>query len=229
MKQQGDTLILNQKENKSISINLSKFLLLNSSLIFGFILVLVGFGLSITYKKGMLLQILNTKHTIFLDYFFKYITYLGDAIVYIPLAVIFYFIDKKKIRLLIYLLVIQTFFSLIFKELFFSSFLRPKGFFSKAIFNQLHTVEGVTIHCCNSFPSGHTITAFALAFFFVFTHKLDLKIQWILVFLAALAGISRVYLLQHFFMDITFGAFLGILSAFLVSKFHSKIKIPKLK
>ncbi len=65
------------------------------------------------------------------------------------------------------------------------------------------------MHGMNSFPSGHTITAFAI--FIILA--LIVKKNYLKVFfttIAILAGFSRVYLSQHFLEDIFSGALIGI-------------------
>lgn len=53
-----------------------------------------------------------------------------------------------------------------------------------------------------------------------------MKVHSLLMGIAVLVGFSRVYLMQHFFMDVWAGALLGILSSLvsysLVLKFFSK-------
>ena len=70
----------------------------------------------------------------------------------------------------------------------------------------------------HSFPSGHTVTAFAAAF--AYSAFLP-KTRPFLLFMAIAVGISRMYLGVHFPVDVLFGALIGsvtgILSARLVS------------
>ena len=88
---------------------------------------------------------------------------------------------------------------------------RPVAFFDESI--HLNFVDGVDVHSSNTFPSGHTATAFALfALLYIALNNRSIIISTSLFILAFLVGLSRVYLLQHFIVDAYFGAILGVLS-----------------
>jgi membrane-associated PAP2 superfamily phosphatase len=77
--------------------------------------------------------------------------------------------------------------------------------------SEMHTVQGVTMHSWNSFPSGHTATAFTL---FLLTVYLFPK-KWVLaigLFYALICAYSRVYLGQHFPMDLGGGMLVAVCS-----------------
>jgi membrane-associated phospholipid phosphatase len=58
-----------------------------------------------------------------------------------------------------------------------------------------------------SFPSGHTATAFAAA---AVVGAIYPRLRWPLFALAALVGLSRIYLGVHFTLDVVVGAILGL-------------------
>lgn len=89
---------------------------------------------------------------------------------------------------------------------------RPAAFFDESILNFIG--EG-KLYYAHSFPSGHTTTAFALFFVFALFSK-EKKWQIVFFFLALSTALSRMYLLQHFFVDVYFGSILGVVVAILV-------------
>jgi membrane-associated phospholipid phosphatase len=82
----------------------------------------------------------------------------------------------------------------------------------------VHLLNGWT----TSFPSGHTTSAFAfyslLAFFIP-----NKWIKMLCLVCAALVGISRMYLVQHFLKDVTTGMLTGFLIALVVYWMHEML------
>jgi membrane-associated phospholipid phosphatase len=60
-----------------------------------------------------------------------------------------------------------------------------------------------------SFPSGHTLTAFAAGLLITYLVK---NKNWgiVLVFYGVMVGFSRMYLSEHFFEDVVGGSVLGV-------------------
>ncbi len=67
----------------------------------------------------------------------------------------------------------------------------------------------------NSFPSGHTFTAFSTAALF---GRLYPRLSLALFSLATLTGLSRIYVGAHFPLDVLGGAAIGLFSTFLVMR-----------
>ncbi|AOW20947.1 phosphatase PAP2 family protein [Urechidicola croceus] len=206
-------------KNKSINFNIVSYFINSNTVVISTLLILsIGLYYSSIIPKGDLLIYLNSLNSTFLDFLFKYTTYFGDAILYFPIVILFWFKNKNAILPLILLLVLQTAFVWFLKKIVFTNSLRPRAYLEEInLFEFMHKIEGIRINCYSSFPSGHTLTAFALAFFFIFVYKVDKWLQFIFALCAILAGISRVYLLQHYFIDVVIGGFLGIITAFLIS------------
>jgi membrane-associated phospholipid phosphatase len=76
----------------------------------------------------------------------------------------------------------------------------------------------VEIHTHNSFPSGHTAAAWFMFFWFALLGKSRIWGLFV-AFLAVGVAYSRVYLMQHFPVDIAVGACIGFASSALVYYF----------
>jgi membrane-associated phospholipid phosphatase len=86
-------------------------------------------------------------------------------------------------------------------------------------------VAGVEIHSLNSFPSGHTATSFTL--FLLTSYLFPNKYVFVIFLLYALAcSYSRVYLAQHFPLDLAGGILVALLtipiSIFIRKKINKK-------
>ena len=90
----------------------------------------------------------------------------------------------------------------------------------------LNMVEGVDIHSYHSFPSGHTATAFLAAALLIVTIK-NKTLSVLAILVACMVGISRVYLLQHFLIDIYFGSIVGIASVLIFYLPSQRIEMHK--
>ena len=177
-------------------------------------LYFLGIGLLVVLQeKGDAVLFLNGNHTPILDFFFKTITYLGDGLFAFPLIVIiilFKSIFRGVIMLssvLISFIVVQS-----IKLYIFPGMPRPMKYFSETI--KLHFVEGVDIHSYNSFPSGHSAQAFSIFLLIaLFSKNKQLAVLYFIP--AVLVTVSRMYLAQHFLMDIYFGALIATVITFI--------------
>ncbi len=186
-----------------------KFTIPSSLRVFLYLLALftiIGTVLLFKFDKGDIFLYLNSKGSKFLDEFFKLITLLGLGGLLAILAVIFLFIRYYYSILFAVSLIAAGIFSYLLKHVIFKGMPRPAGVFD--LENLSHIVEGIKIHKYNSFPSGHTMTAFSLGI--ILTLILKNRTWGIAVFAISFAvGISRIYLIQHFFIDVYVGALIG--------------------
>ena len=201
-----------------------------ASILLTYFLVILFSGLALLpfYDKGAIELEINHFHHPILDVFFSNTTLLGDGLVLvIPLLLLIFY---KYCYLILFVLssLIHLILVHIGKKWVFDGMPRPAEFLKDVSF---YKVPGIELLHWGSFPSGHTTTAFMLASFLYLVLPKKMKVHWLLMGIAFLVGMSRVYLMQHFLMDIWAGAALGVLSSLLsyllVLKFFSKKKYQK--
>lgn len=172
----------------------------------------VLFGFSMWYGKENAFLLLNTDLGPAADQFFRYWTYAGDGMIWVPIVVLVFFLKRHQTLLIIYAIIISTLIAQLSKNVFFKGIPRPPlAFTDHSLF---HSVTGVELHTLNSFPSGHTTTAFTVFLLgTILIHK-----KWILpvgLCYALLAAYSRVYLAQHFPIDLAGGMLAAVITIWL--------------
>lgn len=160
-------------------------------------------------EKPNVIFFFSENRTPFLDFFFTYMTKMGEEIMYLVFVISFLFV-KIRYAILIPLIGITVSIISYLTKTFFAHD-RPLMFLENMnLADQVNFVEGVKLLIGpTSFPSGHTMSAFALygLVAFMFSRK---KIWGVVFFIfALLIGLSRNYLVQHFFQDIYLGALIG--------------------
>jgi len=170
--------------------------------------VSVAAALSIQSKADLFLLINHARNPI-LDVVATMFTCMGDGAFTGILAVICICTRRRQLAWqLLCSFLLSTVFCQVLKNI--ADELRPAGFFPDASI-VLHP-SWTTPHRYNSFPSGHTTTAFSTATIFAFYFK-KVKVSLLCFFMAAMVGYSRVYLGQHFVGDVFTGSLLGALTA----------------
>ena len=188
-------------------------LMKNNKFFFAFFALLVSasFCLLAMYSKEAGFVMLNPYHSRFLDKLFYFFTKLGNGWCMIIVAAIYFLLNRKKVALL----VISSFLlsglvAQVLKYIFPEA--RPGVLLEKSSYP--YFIQHVTLHSYSSFPSGHSASAFAMAavLAFYFPNK-----WWGLPLLiyACLVGYSRIYLGDHFLIDVLTGTVIGVLSAVL--------------
>jgi membrane-associated phospholipid phosphatase len=192
---------------KKLLIDLKSFLIISSVFLST---ALIGL---LIYGKKPLNLIINHTNTPFQDVFFKYYTNVGDGLfAAFILFVLLFFLSFRNTFIGIATFLISGFISQLIKKIAYFDEFRPAKEFAPHI---LHYADGVVMHLYNSFPSGHSTTAFAMFMFLAYVFKKK-NLQVIFAILACLVAYSRVYLCQHFFVDVICGGLFGI-SSFLIS------------
>jgi membrane-associated phospholipid phosphatase len=156
-----------------------------------------------------------------LGYFFRYYTLFGEESLLVPIGFIFVFLLRSTnftLRLAATFM-INSLLTIVPKYWIFS-YNRPKIVLQK--FDLVFT-EGVKVWERNSFPSGHSSAAFAIALTLAFWFN-NKPMSVIVVIMAIGVGFSRIYLQQHFLEDVIGGACVGLISACLASGFSWESK-----
>ena len=202
-------------------MSLKQILVSNKYFIVPFLISILGgaFFMSIyTTSEGHLL--VNQYHSLFFDTFFRYITYLGDGVMFAVIIILGLFI---RFRISLYSIIVGVLIlfviSYISKELLFHDWPRPAKVFGEG---NLHYIDGVVNHMISTFPSGHSTTAFGIyTLVALFCKRNSAKLVFAII--AILTAFSRVYLSQHFIRDIVVGAVIGVIIAIAVYYYFNKI------
>jgi len=198
-----------------------KSLLSNNSVFMALCLILlVALGLALAYiPKGDLHLLLCERHTPARDIFYRYYTHVGEWFPYVLCVALLLFGRIGDGVFASAAMILSALSTQLFKHIINAP--RPVIWFSQNYPDiQLPLVEGVKMNHWYSFPSGHTTSFFALAFVasIIATKKLSninyplsFLLQILLFLFAALGAYSRIYLSQHFTMDVFGGILVGTL------------------
>lgn len=193
---------------------------LPNAFIFPYILLLIIGAIAYFFTNKIDAHLyINKYHHPFFDTFFYYATYLGDGFFVVITLIITAFFNVRLALLILASYALSAGITQGLKHLLFDDWMRPAGIFeANAQLQQLYLIPGVELNYHNSFPSGHSTSAFAL-FFSLTIFSPKKTIQLLLLVLAVLTAFSRVYLSQHFFIDIYAGSFIGTISSLLVYQY----------
>lgn len=151
----------------------------------------------------------NENSTRFFDGFFLLVTQLGLGVLFVVPIIATLFVRYKHALTGTIAFIFTGILTYLFKKVLFKGLPRPTAFFKNG--ELINLIPNFDYHSHNSFPSGHTMTAFAMLLFIA----LVVNKKWcslVAICLAILVALSRVYLLQHFFIDVYVGSILGIIS-----------------
>lgn len=176
-------------------------------------LLLGAFILFLNIDHGAAVIYLNENQCSFCNYFFKYASKLVEIEGFVVIALILMLLKFRYFVCLLIVLPLAGLLSNFLKKFIFPNCPRPKAFFEGKY--DLNFIEGVDVHSMFSFPSGHTLAAFALFSTLAFMSKKPWSQLLFLAFGASVA-ISRIYLSQHFLIDVIVGATIGILLSLLL-------------
>ncbi len=156
---------------------------------------------------------LNEYLNIFFIFIGKYLIYL---MIFFILIYFFFLLWKKKIHLKeIIFLNIALLTPWLIVKLIKISFPTERPFYFLNEVNKLIEKEPL-----DSFPSGHAVFAFSLAFILFYKNK---KIGYLFLFLASLVSIGRILVGVHYPLDILIGFLISLLTPLLIFFFKKNI------
>lgn len=185
------------------------------------IFVLLGGLYLLSSDKADAIVFFSENRTPFLNAFFKIITKLGEEPVYLLLGLGALVVRPRYSALIATIGILVMGLSYILKQYFAID--RPKAFFLRqGTLDQLNLINGVELHAgATSFPSGHSMSGFAL-FTLLALLAPNKKAAYPLFTIAVLIGLSRIYLVQHFWPDVYAGGLIGICLALLLYQIQRK-------
>jgi membrane-associated phospholipid phosphatase len=175
--------------------------------------LLLAVILCFVYSQASLSMYINSITFPGLDNFAKYFTHVGDGLFAVIVSILLLIYDRKIGTLVILSYLLSAGITQSLKHTLYADAARPIQFFWGT--RIVHFIDGVSLHAHNSFPSGHTTSIFSLCSLLAFTFK-KYGNQIFLFSIALIAGLTRVYLLQHYLIDVLAGSFIGVLSSILL-------------
>lgn len=164
----------------------------------------------------------NGINNLWLDKLCLYGTLLGDGFFVIIACLILFFYNSRMAIVVLTSYLISSGITQGLKHLVFSDLHRPLWHLEKLNPNIYHIVSGAEITYNQSFPSGHTTTAFAFYICLALFVK-NIRFKMLLTLTAFFIGFTRIYLLQHFLIDTCVGAIIGFFTAqFVFNQIYKK-------
>lgn len=189
------------------------------------LLILGIIPLSIYGKHDIVLAINKHIARPSLDDFFIAVSALALGWIYVVAVLVAGLYSYKKAAYIAAVGICTLILSPLFKFVIFHGFNRPT--IEIPLQNFSYIIDDFKYARYNSFPSGHSMSAFALASAISLCIP-NRYIHALLLLYALGVGFSRMYLLQHFYMDVYAGATIGLLTALICTKLSCIFsKIPE--
>jgi membrane-associated phospholipid phosphatase len=187
----------------------------NSAFFIPYLLFLLISGITLlSFSKPDIAFFINQHHCPAADFFFKYWTNIGLGYLIFPIAIILAFVRFRYMITAIIAFLITVTINDSIKQI--AATPRPQIVFQD-LHRQLYFVPGVDIYSSNSFPSGHTAISFAMFCLLALVAKKP-ALKFLLFIMAFLVAYSRMYLSEHFLIDVYVASFIGIVCALLSFK-----------
>jgi len=186
------------------------------------ILIISSITLNIFIAKGEAVLWMNVHHNAIANSLFYYFTILGNAWYYIFIAIFLLLIGIRYSMMAFGSLILIAIAVQSLKHLL--NLPRPLAYFGESV--QLIQVKDVIIRSYHGFPSGHTATGLSVFYLLALVFKNKI-LSWVLVLPASLIAISRIYLGQHFLIDVVAGLVLGLVATSLMVNWTEAIIVRK--
>lgn len=186
---------------------------------------IAGLGLLLIWPYGGEIIYLNPWRSEPLNTFFRLLTRLGEAPAFVITGLLL-LLWRFRFALVFALAgLVITPLSYVLKDQIGTD--RPITYFEKeGLREEIVLVPGVELNGGQtSFPSGHTMAAFGL--YGTVALLTACSIPWLglaCAWTAILVGISRIFLVQHFLLDVLGGASIGLLVALICWRVNSRIQ-----
>ena len=163
--------------------------------------------IKLVYAREEIYFTVNGLNSPLADFLAPYATDLGNGWTAVVMSAILALFSYRKAFILVTSWAVTSLSAQLIKHIVKAP--RPKLYFHDQL-SRIHFVKGMYIDMHDSFPSGHTVTAFTMAVIFTYWGK---NKAWGPVFLliAVIVGYSRMYLSEHFFEDVTSGSVIGVI------------------
>lgn len=199
----------------NFSPEMSQFIYRQRAFLVPFVLLWLSVGyLEFFYSQNYIILAINHHWTPEQDTFFAAMTNLGDGYFVILAALIALYFSYQRGTLILAGYALSGIIVQISKTFIFPDSHRP-AFVMSHVLPWLHTVADVRMYQNSSFPSGHTTSAFALFAMLAFFSRSPL-VKFLCILPAVGVAYSRMYLLQHFLLDVHVGSVLGTGTAVLL-------------
>lgn len=184
------------------------------------------FGLALLFLAPLLLLpkgFIEMKYNLFeypnLFLPFKCITFFGDGwmllgtLVFVLVRLHFYKKRRnlKELYSFIFAALLMSIVVCVFKHYLLPDTLRPIAYFTSKNPTWDSSQFDIHFNTRHSFPSGHTATFATIGFFLMRFIKKKLYIKLLFVAII-LVGFSRIFLFQHFVLDVFIGFYIGLFS-----------------
>jgi membrane-associated phospholipid phosphatase len=191
--------------------------------LFSLLLVFMLMIFVAVYGKDRSFLMINGNYSTEADYFFNYMTLFGEWVLWVPIFLYAIFLKRDFFLPVLAALIICTLLTHLGKRVIFEGEPRPLRVLEDA-------ARAVPLlkhnNYINSFPSGHTSTAFTTALLLSFIIRKKFAVFFFPV-IAFLVGYSRVYLAQHFVTDVVAGSTIGIISSYAALLIHNHFQQKK--